>query len=181
MRLSGLMTYDIADHDNGLCISIWFQGCPHRCKGCHNPETWSFSGGKEIDETKFYNKLRDLLTDIYQKTGSVSLSLLGGEPLCPENEEYVFQILDFIDKSIFKDIKIYCWSGYYYKTELKTRIKKDKILKRILNRIDVLIDGRFILEKRDTTLKLRGSRNQNIYRKKTYFFNKFKKFVKCNN
>lgn len=175
MRLSGLMTNDISDSDIGLCVSIWFQGCPHHCKGCHNPETWSFSGGQEIDEIKFYTKLRDLLTNIYIKTNSVSISLLGGEPLCPENVQNVFQILDFIDKSPFKDIKILCWSGYYLK-ELKTRAKTDKFLKKILNRIDKLIDGRFILEKRDTTLKLRGSSNQNIYeRRKLLGFNYFKK------
>lgn len=177
MRLSGLMTYDIADNDNGLCVSIWFQGCPHHCKGCHNPETWSFSGGKEIDEIKFYNKLRDLIDDVYYKTGKVNISLLGGEPLCPENIENVFQVLDFIYKLPYSDKKIFCWTGYYYKTELKKRIKKEKLLKEVLNKIDVLIDGRFILEKRNTTLKLRGSSNQNIYIKKHYFFNKLNKFV----
>lgn len=177
MRLSGLMTNDIADSDIGLCVSIWFQGCPHRCKDCHNPETWDFSGGKEIDEPKFYNKLRDLLTEIYNKTESVSISLLGGEPLCPENVEYVYQILDFIDKSPFKNIKIYCWSGYYL-SELKQRTKKEILLKKVLNRIDKLIDGRFILEKRDTTLKLRGSSNQNIYERKRFLnFNYFKKIT----
>lgn len=177
MRLAGLMTYDISDCDIGLCVSIWFQGCPHHCKGCHNPETWSFSGGKEIDESKYYIKLRDLLTDIYNKTGSVSISLLGGEPLCPENIEYVFQTIQFIRNSLFKNIKIYTWSGYYYK-ELKKRSKTDKLLKYILNNIDILIDGRFVLEKRDTTLKLRGSSNQNIYEKHYCFFNKISYFKK---
>ena len=73
--------------------------------------------------------------------------------------------------------KIYLWTGYYYKTELKKFAKQNKDLRYILKNIDVLIDGRFELDKRDTSLKLRGSTNQNIYQRKYYFFNKFSKLV----
>ena len=49
MKIAGINDNDIADCDNGICVSLWFQGCPHHCNGCHNPETWNISGGKEID------------------------------------------------------------------------------------------------------------------------------------
>ena len=52
MRYAGLIENDIVDSDDGICVSLWMQGCPHHCKGCHNPETWDFNGGIEIDREK---------------------------------------------------------------------------------------------------------------------------------
>lgn len=184
MRIAGLKNYDIADCDDGACVSVWFQGCPHHCTGCHNPQTWNFSGGKEILFEDLYSKILKLLTELKSKTDKANLSLLGGEPLCPENVGYVYTILKRLEKSEYQNgvdlsgLKVYCWTGYNYETELKPMAKKNKYLKWILKRVDVLIDGRFVLAKRDTTLLLRGSKNQNIWRKKKFFFNKLSKLVK---
>lgn len=178
MRIAGLKNYDIADCDDGACVSVWFQGCPHHCKGCHNPQTWNFNGGKEITFVDLYFKIYWLLDKLKLNTGEAKLSLLGGEPLCPENAEHVYDILRMLDDSKFSGLKVYCWTGYYYDTELKSMSKKNKYLKWVLNRVDVLIDGRFDITQRDTTLLLRGSKNQNIWQKKKFFFNKFSKLVK---
>lgn len=184
MKIAGLKKYDIADCDNGACVSVWFQGCPHHCNGCHNPQTWSFNGGKEILFEDLYSKILKLLIELKSKTGEARLSLLGGEPLCPENVGYVYTILNRLEKTKyqngvdFSELKIYCWTGYDYKTELKIMARKNKYLKWILKHIDVLIDGRFDISKRNTDLLLRGSSNQNIWRKKKFFFNKFSKLVK---
>lgn len=84
-----------------------------------------------------------------------NLSILGGEPLCPENFEYTLYIIDWV-KTTFPNVKTYVWTGY----ELK-ELEQMYNIKRLKN-IDVLITGRFILEERDITLKMRGSRNQRI-------------------
>ena len=168
MRLCSLNSNDVADSDNGSCVSIWFQGCPHHCKGCHNPETWGFTGGHEVNNDRVKNEVSILLDNLYLRTGKYNLSILGGEPLCEQNIPDVYDLILYL-RSVYKNkLKIYCWSGYYYKTELKKMVKNNNKLKYILNNVDVLVDGRFILEKRDTTLKLRGSSNQNIWIKKRF-------------
>lgn len=184
MRIAGLKTYDIADCTDGACVSVWFQGCPHHCIGCHNPQTWSFSGGKQISFEKLYSSIIKFLIDLKVKTGNINLSLLGGEPLCPENIEYVYTILKRLEKIKYQDgvdlsdLKVYCWTGYEYESELKRMANKNKHLNWVLKRVDVLVDGRFDISKRDTTLLLRGSKNQSVWYKKKFFFNKLSKLVK---
>lgn len=88
------------------------------------------------------------------------LSILGGEPLCPENLFQTFLIIQTV-KEKFPNIKIYIWTGYTYK-ELQQREPLEKKLTQILNIADVLIDGRFVEELKDLTLPMRGSSNQEI-------------------
>lgn len=177
IRIAGLMNFDISDCDDGMSVSIWLQGCPHRCKGCHNPETWDPSCGKMLNYTEFKNMLHDAISILNDKCYKVNISILGGEPLYSENIIHTREIIKMIKSFDIPINKIYLWTGYYYKTELKQMTKNNKDLKFILKNIDVLVDGRFELDKRDTTLRLRGSSNQNIYRRKRCFFNKFSKFV----
>lgn len=143
----------------GVCVSLWMQGCPHHCKGCHNPEQWSFKGGQEAPATVV---LEEIMSALVANGIQRNLSVLGGEPLCPENFEYSLYIIDWV-KATFPNIKVYVWTGYELE-ELKQMYNIDK-----LKNIDVLITGRFILEERDITLKLRGSKNQRILYKGTDF------------
>lgn len=154
IRLADIKGNDIVD-GYGVCVSVWAQGCPHHCPGCHNPETWSFDGGTEYEQSMAVFKIIQLLG----KNGiERNLSLLGGEPLCPENREF-FKILAAAARYIYPNIKIYCWTGYTL----------EELDKKYLENIDVLIDGRFELEHRDITLELRGSPNQRIlYKGKDY-------------
>lgn len=158
IRFANIEYNDITNGE-GICVSVWFQGCPHRCPGCHNPETWDFNGGLEID----YEVLeKEVLDSIEQNGIKRNLSLLGGEPLCMPNLEYSVKLATAV-KDRYPDIKIYCWTGWTL----------EQILMRygssVLENIDVLIDGRFVLEERDITLPLRGSRNQRIlYKGKDY-------------
>ena len=140
MRYAGLVKNDIVDGDDGIAVALYFQGCPHHCKGCHNPETWDFNGGIEIDREKLIENVIDSLTENGVKR---NLSILGGEPLAPQNIDNTIYILSKIRKQ-FKDIK------------------KDKQQKKILKLVNKIIDGKYIEELRDTTLELRGSSNQNI-------------------
>lgn len=121
--------------------------------GCHNPESWNFNGGKEIE----YNDLLNQILDAIKDNGIIrNFSILGGEPLCKENQNLVHNILKNVRKE-YPNINIYCWTGGLF----ENLIKQPKMLD-ILKYINVLIDGQFILEKRDITLKLRGSTNQRI-------------------
>ena len=153
MRIAGLVKNDIVDSDDGIAVALYFQGCPHHCKGCHKPETWDFNGGMEIDREELIKTVMDSLTENGVKR---NLSILGGEPLAPQNIDNTIYILSKIRKQ-FKDIKILLWTGYSFKD-----IKKDKQQKKILKLVNKIIDGKYIEELRDTTLELRGSSNQNI-------------------
>lgn len=153
MRIAGLVKNDIVDSDDGIAVALYFQGCPHHCKGCHNPETWDFNGGMEIDREELIKIVMDSLTENGIKR---NLSILGGEPLAPQNIDDTVYILSKIREQ-FKDIKILLWTGYSFKN-----IKKDKKQKKILKLANKIIDGKYIETLRDTTLKLRGSSNQNI-------------------
>ena len=164
MRIAGLVKNDIVDSDDGIAVALYFQGCPHHCKGCHNPETWDFNGGMEIDREELIKTVMDSLTENGIKR---SLSILGGEPLAPQNINNTIYILSKIREQ-FKDIKILLWTGYSFKD-----IKKDKQQKKILKLVNKIIDGKYIETLRDTTLKLRGSSNQNIINLDKYIFKSY--------
>ena len=154
MRLAGLKLNDCIDGE-GISVSLWTQGCPHRCKGCHNPETWDFNGGYE-DET---NNIRGQIVKALSANNTQrNFSVLGGEPLCEQNKEDVLTILTCV-RMAYPHIKIFLWTGYTYE---KLIDKNDITINNILSKVDVLIDGPFIQEKRDLSLWLRGSLNQRV-------------------
>ena len=153
MRYSGLLRNDLAAAP-GISVTFFTQGCPHRCKGCHNPETWDFDGGKEFTPEVLY-EIYDALTANGVKR---SFCIMGGEPMCQENLFLTCMLLQNI-KSHFPQVKTYLWTGYYYEQLLQIADPKVKL---ILNMVDVLIDGPYDEKRRDITLKMRGSSNQSI-------------------
>ena len=157
MRYAGLIKNDIANGE-GVCVSYWVQGCPHHCPGCHNPETWDFDGGLECP----WDLLKQIKEAICANGIQRNFSILGGEPLCPENIGHVNATVCYI-RDMFPDIKIFLWTGYTLE-ELK-EYSFAREARAILDKIDVLIDGPYIEEQRDITLKLRGSSNQKIRKK----------------
>ena len=152
-RYSGLLRNDLAAAP-GVSVSFFTQGCPHRCKGCHNPETWDFEGGKEFTPK--------VLDEIYEALRANRIKrnfcIMGGEPLCEENLFLTYLVLTEVKKH-FPDVKVYIWTGYYYEQLLK---KTDPKMKEILELADVLVDGPYIEARRDVTLPMRGSTNQSI-------------------
>jgi anaerobic ribonucleoside-triphosphate reductase activating protein len=152
MRYAGLIRNDLAAAP-GVSVTFFTQGCPHRCKGCHNPETWDFEKGKEFT----YNVLQDIIEALYANGIKRKLCIMGGEPLCPENEFLTLLVVKTV-KEKYPDIKIYIWTGYYYEN-----LPKDSThISQILELADYLIDGPFVEEKKDLTLQMRGSSNQSI-------------------
>ena len=153
MRYAGIIYNDISAAP-GVCISLYTQGCPFHCKGCHNPETWDFDGGYEFTP----EVLKNLLDNIDANGVRRSLCILGGDPLHPSNLNLPATVI-LSAKAKYPDLKIYVWTGYIYEELLK---RDDDNTKFILNNITALIDGPFIESKRDITLKMRGSSNQRI-------------------
>ena len=151
MRYAGIKPNDIVDGE-GVCVSFWTQGCPHKCPGCHNPETWDFEGGYEDED---YSLLTLILKLINKNGVQRNLSILGGEPLCKDNIKFV-EVLIKKAKEQYPNIKIFLWTGYSI-----DKIKS-KEMDTILALTDVIVDGPFVLSKRDLTLKLRGSSNQRV-------------------
>ena len=147
IRIADINKNDVIN-GQGVCVSVWTQGCPHHCKGCHNPESWNFSGGYEVDENEIIEKILQFLVENGVQR---NLSILGGEPLCIENIDFTITLLAKA-KEKYPSIKTFVWTGY----------RMEEFSKEVLENIDVLIDGPFILEERDITLKLRGSKNQRI-------------------
>ena len=129
----------------GLSTSIYAQGCKHHCPGCHNPQTWDFDGGKEYDVEELFDII---LSDVFS-----DVTFSGGDPL--------FQVEAFTELAKMVKNKtnktIWCYTGYTYEF-----IKESPKLRRILPFLDVLVDGPFMMEKRNTDLKFRGSENQRI-------------------
>ena len=155
MRYAGLIKNDLAAAP-GVCVSFFVQGCPLRCPGCHNPESWDFEGGMEFT-TKTLN---DILTSLSANGIERPLCIMGGEPLCPENLFLTTLIIKEVQQQK-PNVKIYLWTGYTYEELLSNKASNSK-LEYILNNIDCLIDGPFIQEEKDITLQMRGSRNQRI-------------------
>ena len=150
MNYFGYMPNDFINGE-GVCVSLWTAGCPHRCPGCHNAHMWNENDGKEIPAD-----IRGQLIKAISRNGiQRNFSILGGEPLSPYNISFIEEITQAI-RTAYPNIKIFLWTGYYYK-DLKK--KNDSHLDYILNNINYLIDGPFIREQRDITLKLRGSNN----------------------
>jgi anaerobic ribonucleoside-triphosphate reductase activating protein len=144
------------DSVDGLSVSVWVQGCPHRCEGCHNSISWDYDGG--IDVPKNLNEL--ILHKLHNNGINRNLSILGGEPLCDENKGFVKDIIEFITKRS-PETTIILWTGYVLE-DLVSR--NDDDINFILENIKYLIDGPFVKELRDTVnLNLRGSSNQRIF------------------
>lgn len=149
MKFSKIKDNDIAN-GLGINMSLWTQGCPHHCKGCFNGETWDFESGKEFkDEDLDY-----ILKNINKNNVQRDLSILGGEPLCPENVDGVIKVCEKF-KGNFPNKKIYMWTGYVVEDFTERQ-------KEVLKYLDVLVDGPFQQENRNLSLAMRGSSNQRV-------------------
>ena len=155
MRIAGINKNDFAAAP-GVSVSVYVQGCPHHCKGCHNPETWDFRGG----ELFTFETAKEIIDALNENNIYRSLCIQGGEPLAPFNIPEVMGLI-YKTKLLSPHTKIYVWTGYLYE-DLVQRAESDPELKYILSAIDILIDGPYIEELRDITLKMRGSSNQRI-------------------
>lgn len=147
----------------GVRVSLFVSGCRHHCKGCFNPETWDFNYGKPYTE-EVEMEILNLLDSKY----ITGFSLLGGEPFEPENQVVLVSLLKKI-KEKFPEKDIWCYTGYLYDVDLIEGGKAfTDVTKEMLSYIDTLVDGEFVEELKDITLKFRGSSNQRIIQREQF-------------
>lgn len=158
-RYAKIMDNDVVDGE-GVCVSFWVQGCSLHCEGCHNPSTWNFHEGQLYTPHTKWKIIEAISANGIQR----NFSVLGGEPLAPENINMTLEVIDAV-RHAYPNITIYLWTGYEF-DDLIRRAATTEAMQHILIDIDVLIDGPFIESQKDLTLKLRGSTNQHIRIKK---------------
>lgn len=149
IKIAGTVPESIVDGP-GLRYTIFVQGCPHHCEGCHNPETHDFEGGRLADTDKIY-------AHIVKNPLIKGVTFSGGEPFCKAAELY--DIGKRIKENTTLDIMSY--SGYTFE-QLLEMSKENEDIKNLLSITDILVDGRFVLAQRSLELKFRGSKNQRL-------------------
>lgn len=163
MRYADFYECDICN-GNEVGMSLFIQGCPFHCKGCFNPETWDFNGGKEWT-SEVEHKFLDMVNRDYIRR----ITFIGGSPLCDENVEDVCNLIRLL-KNKHQDKQIWVYTGMKWEDIFNekwfidgcTDSNASSCRNEILNMIDVLVDGSFEYNKRDLTLAFRGSTNQRI-------------------
>ena len=158
MNYAEIKWTDIANGE-GVRISLFVSGCTHHCKNCFNQIAWDFHYGHPFDETIGEKILREL-----GKPYIAGLSLLGGEPLEPQNQEALLPFVKAVKKR-YPEKDIWCYTGYTWNLvsgELAEAQKNTPATKELIALFDVLVDGPFVEELKKITLKFRGSSNQRV-------------------
>ena len=171
------ITYPDQNNGDGLRVVLWLSGCSHHCKGCQNPQTWDVNSGVPFDESAKEEIFKELNKDYIS-----GITLSGGDPLNEANLDGVLGLVNQI-RLLFPQKTIWLYTGYRVRgiqeglfvltpnvitdkisdhKEIIDRVNDDVKRSDIIKKCDVLIDGRYIEEKRDITLKWRGSSNQRV-------------------
>ena len=155
MHYATIKPRDIANGP-GVRVSLFVSGCTHHCPGCFNAEAWDFDYGKPFD-TAVMDELLTLLAPDYVK----GLSLLGGEPFEPQNQAALVELLRKVREKYPKKT-VWCYSGYTLEQLRGESRARCEFTDEMLSMIDVLVDGRFVMEKKNIRLRFRGSENQRL-------------------
>jgi anaerobic ribonucleoside-triphosphate reductase activating protein len=158
MNYATIKWTDIANGE-GVRISLFVSGCTHRCKNCFNEIAWDFDYGQPFDSAVQEKILSELGSSFIS-----GLSLLGGEPLEPQNQLALYPFLQEV-KSRYPEKKVWCYTGFVFDEKdgtLTNKAKNTPVTKELIALIDVLVDGPFVEELKDIRLKFRGSSNQRI-------------------
>ena len=156
MNYAALKTHDVANGP-GIRVSLFVSGCTHRCPGCFNAEAWDFSYGEEFTDA-VADRLMEALAPSYIK----GLSLLGGEPFEPANRAVLAPLLERVRRE-YPEKTVWCYSGYDFERDLLAhRVGDGETVDRMLENIDILVDGRFVEALKSARLRFRGSSNQRI-------------------
>ncbi|MCR2046435.1 anaerobic ribonucleoside-triphosphate reductase activating protein [Acetatifactor muris] len=165
MKYASIKKTDVANGP-GIRVSLFVSGCTHKCKGCFNSEAWDFNYGRDYSRETEAEILQALAPDYIR-----GLSILGGEPMEPENRETVLALLKAVRKQ-YPGKDIWCYTGYDYEKDLLvwagggswggTESAEDGTVRELLDCIDVLVDGEFVEERKNLRLAFRGSDNQRL-------------------
>ncbi len=158
MNYAAIKKIDVANGP-GVRVSLFVSGCTHHCKGCFNPETWDFKYGNNFT-TEVEDEILEALKPDYIK----GLSILGGEPFEPVNQKGLLPLLRRY-KEQYPGKTIWCYTGYDFEKDILTgRLGPWEITEEMLSYIDILVDGEFVIEKKNPNLRFRGSENQLVIR-----------------
>ncbi len=156
MNYADIKRVDVANGE-GVRVSVFVSGCNHHCKGCFNECAWDFNYGNKFTDKQEEEVMKDLDHDYIS-----GLTLLGGEPLEPVNQEGLLPLVKKA-KEKFPDKKIWCYTGFDFEKDVVGKMaKENETTKELLKYIDVIVDGKFEEDKKDLKLKFRGSSNQRI-------------------
>jgi anaerobic ribonucleoside-triphosphate reductase activating protein len=157
MNYGEIKFFDVADGE-GVRVSLFVSGCRNKCKGCFNEKTWDFNYG-----SPFTKEIEDKIIEALKADYISGLTVLGGEPFEPENQEALVPFIKRV-RELYPNKTIWMYSGYTMDKEMVPLNGKvhTKYTMDILNSIDILVDGRFVCELLNLALKFRGSSNQRI-------------------
>lgn len=153
MNYADIRPIDVANGP-GVRVSLFVSGCTHHCKECFNPETWDFGYGKPFGEPEIQTILGYL-----DKPYIRGLSLLGGEPFEPQNQGAVLELVRRVREK-FPEKDVWCYSGYLFERLAARQVGDHSGA--LLSLLDVLVDGPFVAEKKNLSLRFRGSENQRL-------------------
>ena len=153
MNYADIRPIDVANGP-GIRVSLFVSGCTHRCKDCFNPEAWDFQDGHPFGQAQVDEILQDL-----SKPYIKGLSLLGGEPFHPDNQSAVLDLVQQAHAS-YPNLNIWCYSGSLFQDLAAGQVGRHS--RALLEQLDILVDGPFVAEKKNLSLRFRGSENQRI-------------------
>lgn len=161
MNYSKIDTMSIVDGD-GCRVTLFVSGCRNHCKGCFNMDTWDFEYGNPFTEIEMNEVI-----EACKKPYIAGLTILGGEPFEPENQQDLLPLITRFSREL-PGKNLWMYTGYVLERDLLPGQRKNVpvVTDRILDAVDTLVDGPFILEQRDLSLKFRGSRNQRVVDRK---------------
>ena len=153
MNYADIRPIDVANGP-GIRVSLFVSGCTHRCKDCFNQEAWDFQYGHPFGQAQVDEILQGL-----SKPYIKGLSLLGGEPFHPDNQAAVLDLVQQARVS-YPNLNIWCYSGYLFQDLAAGQVGRHS--RALLEQLDILVDGPFVAEKKNLSLRFRGSENQRI-------------------
>jgi len=157
MNFSKIDPMSIVDGD-GCRVTLFVSGCRNHCKGCFNPETWNFDFGQPFTEIE-----ENEIIEACSKPYIAGLTILGGEPMEQENQADVYKLISRFKRE-YPGKNIWLFTGYIYEKDLLEGQRKNipGLTSSLLEMVDILVDGPFILEQKDLNLRFRGSTNQRL-------------------
>lgn len=150
MRYHNITSDDMLNGE-GIRVVLWLSGCEHKCSHCQNKTTWDYDSGLEFDE-----EAKKELFDILDKDYIAGVTLSGGDPLHTNNIAGVTKLIDEI-KDNFSDKTVWLYTGYTW-----DEINKENVLKQAIQKVDVLVDGKFDDKLKDSSYHWAGSTNQQV-------------------
>lgn len=154
MNYADIKQYDVANGP-GIRVSLFVSGCNHHCKGCFNAVTWDFNYGQPFTEETI-----DRIIEYMKPNYVAGLTILGGEPFERVNQQGILPLLRKV-KEIYPQKNIWCFTGFDFEEDVMQKMYPQwEETKELLSYIDVMVDGKFIEEKKDLSLRFKGSSNQ---------------------